>query len=331
MVKLWQSLEAIPVAAAVAAEWQSWTGELFPAFKTAFLQACGEPAASFPCPRECGCQHRVVPHASGQIVAVCECDPWNCDNIALTRDDVVMWQINRSKFGRAVAKAFDCDAKDTDLRIAGTRQVASFGDAALPVVLTIQHDRASFASAVAQLVATLKERFILLAPTNRFLDGHSQTLLKGAKAGFFDLASTLVLLPDGKLHAAKKGGVLFSPYLPTASEPTDENQARQVFALIEKLESGRRQKPPSVMEVFRLYCIKGKTTEQIKDACRCSKGTVVNRLDAIRRATRTEPDDLRAFSPYLQRIEETITDSRAEHIHRKALVHDNKETDDETD
>ena len=100
------------------------------------------------------------------------------------------------------------------------------------------------------------------------------------------------------------------------------DMARQLFALVEKMESDRNLKRPSVMEVFRLYCIKGKTTDQIVDICKTSKGTVMNRLKVIRSVTGKNPKDLQAFSPYLQRIEETIADSRAEYIHRKGLVHD---------
>ena len=56
-----------------------------------------------------------------------------------------------------------------------------------------------------------------------------------------------------------------------------------------------------------------------------------NRLDVIRAVTGKDPKELQAFSPYLQRIEETIADSRAEHIHRKTLVHDIKDDDDESE
>jgi len=317
--------------AAVTSQWQSLAGQSFSAFKPAFLQSSRDRANSFPCPRDCGCNHEIIGHDDGRLVAVCRCEPWDCEDIRLTAADVVLWKLNRAKLGRELCKAFGCDVKDADLGLPGTRQIGSFGNAALPVALMIQSERRAFASSVRQLVGHLGERFILLAPTNRFLDGNSIGLLKKAKAGFFDLASNLVLTPSGTLKARKSGGELFSPFAPKEIEPLAEDQARQLFALVEKLESGRRLKNPSVMEVFRLYCIKGETTDQIVSGGRYSKGTIINRLKAIRRATNKDPDELRAFSPYLQRIEETITDSRAAYIHRKALVHDNKETDDESE
>lgn len=315
----------------VAAEWANWSGDQFGPLRSAYLRDAQKRAGFIPCPQGCGCEHEVVPRAGGKLAAVCRCEPWNCEDFAVTAEQAALLKLNTAKLGRDIAKAFGCDGASCTALCAGTRQVGSFGGSAVPVVLTIQSERTGFARAVTQLVAQLREQFILLAPTSRFLDGISLGLLKQAKAGFFDLESHLFFLPDGKLQARKSGGELFSPYAPKDSEPVAEDQARQLFALVEKLESGRRLKNPSVMEVFRLYCIKGKTTDQIVSGGRYSKGTIVNRLKVIRRATGKDPDELRAFSPYLQRIEETITDSRAAYIHRKALVHDNKETDNESE
>jgi len=331
MSNVWQCLEALAGGNHVAAEWAKWSGDQFVPLRSAFLRDTQKRAGFIPCPHGCGCEHEIVPRAGGKLAAVCQCEPWNCEDVAVTPAEATLLALNIAKFGRDIAKAFGCDPKDTDLRIPGTRQVAAFGGAGVPVVLTIQSERTGFARVVTQLVAQLREQFILLAPTNRFLDGISLGLLKQAKAGLFDLESNLVLTPSGTLKARKGAGELFSPYAPKDCEPLEEDQARQLFALVEKLESGRRLKNPSVMEVFRLYCIKGKTTDQIVSGGRYSKGTIINRLKAIRRATGKDPDEMRAFSPYLQRIEETITDSRAAYIHHKALVHDNKETDDESE
>jgi hypothetical protein len=328
MSNLWRSIESLAGGSHVAAEWARISGGDFVPLRSTFLRDAQKRAKHIVCPEGCGCLHEVVERGK-KLAAVCRCEPWNCEDLALTPAAAALLTLNHSKLGRDICRAFDGAPRETDLGVQGTKQIGSFGNGALAVVLMIRPDSESFSNAVAQLVARLPEHFILLSPTRRFRSGNSLTLLKTAKAGFFDLESNLILLPSGKLQARKSGGELFSPYLPKASEPTDENQARQVFALIEKLESGRRLKTPSVMDVFQLYCIKGKTAEQIVDACKTSKGTVVNRLKVIRQVTGKEPEDLRAFSPYLQQIEEAITDSRAEHIHRKALVHDVGEQEDE--
>ena len=315
----------------MGAEWARFSGEQFVPLRSAFLRDSKKRARFVPCPQGCGCEHEVVERQGGKLAAVCRCKPWNCDDFAVTAADAALLELNESKIGRDICRAFDGTPKETDLGMPGTKQIGSFGNGVLPIVLVIRSDSESFVNSVAQLVARLPEHFILLSPTRRFLNGNAQGWLKTAKAGYFDLESNLVLLPSGKLQARKTGGELFSPLLPTATQPTDEVQARQLFALVEKMESDRRLKNPSVMEVFRLYCIKGKTTDQMVDICKTSKGTVINRLDVIREVTGKDPKELQAFSPYLQRIEESITDARAEHIHRKTLVHDNKDANDESE
>jgi len=321
MNNLWRCLEAVPGLVAVPSVWADGTVPI------TFLRDTGRLAKSYPC--DCGCAHEVVEHEDGRMVGVCRCMPWNCDDLPLTPAQVALWELNLPKLGRGICQSLDCAPKETQLSIAGAKQIGSFCNGTLPIVLLIRTDEESFTAAVAQLVARLPERFILLAPTNRFRNGNAAAWLKAANAGFFDLESNLIVLPSGKLQARTSGGKLFSDYLPTTAEPTNENQARQLFTLIEKLESDRRLKNPSVMDVFRLYCIKGKTMDQIVVACKTSKGTVNNRLEVIRQATGQEPDALRAFSPYLQAIEESVNDARAEHIHRKTQVHGLEDAEDE--
>ena len=64
------------------------------------------------------------------------------------------------------------------------------------------------------------------------------------------------------------------------------------------------------------------TAEQVARKCRCSKGTVINRLKSIREKTRMEPDELRRFSGQFDKIEDDIWESKAAHVHRKRLIED---------
>jgi hypothetical protein len=65
------------------------------------------------------------------------------------------------------------------------------------------------------------------------------------------------------------------------------------------------------------------TAEQVARKCRCSKGTVINRLKSIREKTRMEPDELRRFSSQFDKIEDDIRESKAAYIHRKRLAAQN--------
>ena len=99
---------------------------------------------------------------------------------------------------------------------------------------------------------------------------------------------------------------------------------RQAWGLLERLDDG---KEPSLVRVFRLYGKMEKTAEQVADACGCSKGTVINRLAAITKKTGLKPADLRRLSAHIGKVESELESSPAKHIHRRGLVHDNKEQD----
>jgi hypothetical protein len=76
-----------------------------------------------------------------------------------------------------------------------------------------------------------------------------------------------------------------------------ETVARAAFALLEKLDSGRRRPPPSIPKVFRLYCIDGLSAAEVARKCRCSKAAVIRRLNLIRQKTGLPPALLRTFAP----------------------------------
>jgi hypothetical protein len=264
----------------------------------------------------------VVRRADGSFVAVCACDPWNGDGFAIKAADLFLLELNWSGLGRALCRALECDVRYTDLGVPGVRQVGAFSPAAVPVVLSIQDDRDDFRLALAGVAARLGKPFILLAPTSRFVDAVGLEILRGARAEFFDLETHVLLLPGGAVEAKKNPMELFAAFLPEEEEPVPQDVARQAFRLIEQLDSDQVVKPPSVLTVFRLYCVKEMTAEQVRLKCRCSKGTVINRLQLIREKTKMEPDELRRFSSQFDKIEDDIRESNAAYIHRKRMIDD---------
>ncbi len=204
--KVWRCLENIRGLVGVPALWRSWLGGDFGAFRGAFLRQRPERAESYPCPNVCGCAHEVVRHDDGRIVGVCRCEPWNCNDIPLTEEELVLWELNWSRFGRAIATAFGCDPRESALGVPGVMQAGSFGGAAMPLLLSIQHEPEEFRSALTESAVRLREGFIVLSPTSRFFDARAKELAANAKAGLFDLESNLTLMPSGLLVAGKPGG-----------------------------------------------------------------------------------------------------------------------------
>lgn len=203
MRNVWRCLDTLGIA--VPATWQKELGPQFASFRSQFLTTCG-PASSFPCPRDCGCDHEIVPKGKDRFVAVCQCDPWTCEDIQLAPADIVLLQVNWSRLAWALCKAFEFDAKATDLGISGVSQIGTHPDNAAPVVLSAVRERQDFRQAVAELVARLRQPFILLAPTDHPMDGRSQELLNGIGARFRALETLVELTPAGdlKLNAAPK-------------------------------------------------------------------------------------------------------------------------------
>ena len=92
-------------------------------------------------------------------------------------------------------------------------------------------------------------------------------------------SSTCPLLPQPVLRSALDGG--------------GTEIALAAFAMLEKLDSGRRLPPPSISKIFHLYCIDDLSAEQIAKQCRCSKAAVIRRLKFIRKQTGLSPVLLR--------------------------------------
>ena len=90
----WPVLESLYGLSAVTAEWRSQLGPHFAGFRNSFLVRTAQAATSYPCPRQCGCAHEIVHHSSTEIVAVCRCESWNCDDLRLLPHDIALWTLS---------------------------------------------------------------------------------------------------------------------------------------------------------------------------------------------------------------------------------------------
>lgn len=71
------------------------------------LVPTAQPAMEYPCTNEhwCACSHEVVTHKDGTMVAICTCDDDDCDAIPVTKDDLIVYQMDFSKILGGVARA----------------------------------------------------------------------------------------------------------------------------------------------------------------------------------------------------------------------------------
>jgi hypothetical protein len=312
MSNLWHCLEALSHGrmVAVPAQWQALAGDDFEPLAKAFLRPTEEHATAVPCPHECGCAHEVIVHAADDMVGICRCESWDCPDLKLQPADVELFELSWSRLGRGIARAFDCEAKEVDFKLRGTRQVAAFGAVGLPIVLTLRVERHEFRHVVAELMARLRRPFILLAPTNRALDGLGHELLANAGAGFFPLDSTLTLLPSGQLHSARPAGELFSPYLPAQAETVNETEAQRIFGLLQKLRSRRPGEKAPLHEVFVALVLEDRTQRATAERCDCSLGQIAARVRELELQFGLTLGQLRAYARPLLELERTAKADR---------------------
>ena len=87
----------------------------------------------------------------------------------------------------------------------------------------------------------------------------------------------------------------------TMNQPLPPNHDREVsectFELLDRLDFQSRRKNPTLLTVFRLYCLQQMTVTQVARKCRCSLSTVSDRLKLIEQRTGAPPKTLRAYSP----------------------------------
>jgi hypothetical protein len=311
----------------VPAGWRALLGADYDAVAAAFLRPTAMQAGSYPCPRQCGCAHRVVRFPDGKIVAACECDPWNCDDLRLQPEDAVLWEVNWTRFSAGLRRAFELDRIEQDFGLPRTRQIGTWSADAVPVILTIQSDRPEFREVVAHLAAGVGRPFILLAPTSRFVDVSSLQLLRFARAAVFGLDTQVTLMPSGLLRPRRRPGEIFAAFADGPKAPVEET-ARQAFAMVKALDAKEPQREASLLTVFRLYCVEGLSAEVTAQRCGCSKGTILNRLNQIRRRIGVDPGKLRAYSAQFEAIEKSLSDDRARRIHRRSALDDPEEDDD---
>ena len=315
----------MPGLSAVPSIWGSGLVDDSTSFRRAFLRNTARLVESYPCPSHCGCFHRVIRHEDGSVLAVCQCDPCKCRNIDLTLADITALELNLPQFGAALCKAFGLERKFVDLALPCTTQIGSWSSTPVPVILTIQWEDGQLPLIIAELALRLKVPFILFAPTSAHVDAHCQELLTDAGAAFFALDAHVLVTDHGTLQARTLPGELFSRLMPVAQEAVGHDVARRAFTLIDQLDSDSLPKPPTVITVFRLYCIRELSSEQVANRCHCCKTSVIRRLKIIRAKTGMNPRDLRRFSSHLSKIDAELSDARATRIDRNPMANGDDE------
>jgi hypothetical protein len=75
----WSALEMVVGLTTYRSDWHSLAGDHFPALKQLCLKDSTLQPEEYPCPKNCGCWHRILRRFDGTgAVAACHCDPPTC-------------------------------------------------------------------------------------------------------------------------------------------------------------------------------------------------------------------------------------------------------------
>ncbi len=194
--RFWSGLEAISGLAAVTVEWQEVWGCDWD-LGQAFLRPTDQLVSSYPCPRPGGdgCPRKVVMHSEQDIVAVCQAVPKQCDDLTLTKADIVAYELHWQKLATALSKALGLTAVRGRIELMPqTRHIAwhhLVGGKRAAVYLTIQHDGQVFGATLSRLLAEANVPFILASPTADLCQSDSAGMLRRAGVLFLPLDECL--------------------------------------------------------------------------------------------------------------------------------------------
>jgi hypothetical protein len=319
--------------------WKLQLGPDLENFTTLFLRARPGVADFVPCPWKCGCSHKVVPRSNGTLAGICQCTRADCDEYTVLPEERITWELDWPKIGKTLCRPFGLNFKMAKLGLYHTIQIGSWSRESIPAVFTIATSQSELMHTVTALVARLNRPFILLAPTAKHVGLAAQELLSTLGAIFIPLEKHLVPgppSPDGQSGADGEGqgegefsvsqtstpqlsttqspSTLFDDLAPQLPDAPDQDLAGRVCTVLDDLDSKSRRKHPSLAAVFKLYFVQDLPVAQVAKKCRCSVGTIANRLHLIQKKTGATPDQLRRIAPHFTDLHDSLADAKSDYF-----------------
>jgi len=116
----------------------------------------------------------------------------------------------------------------------------------------------------------------------------------------------------------------------SAPEQTaSDDDARRLFAMVKIFQSKAKHRKAQILTVFLLYCLEGKSRNEIAKACHCSPSLITLRLQALEKELGRKPSELRSLSDQFELIADSLTDSRARRIDRRRAIDGSNPEDDD--
>lgn len=194
--RFWKTLDDLADAATDRREWKSQLGGEFDQLSSLLAPAGGfARSVSCPSPGGEGCPRQVVQHDDGTIRAVCGDRPKACRDLDLTKQDIAILRLDRTKLAHVLARLFGLTdipkrlGKEVVVQI-GTRDI--FAGRGFPVFLCMPGPLPDQDSHPYSHLMAMPGTKLLLAPTGKSLPTAIATALDRTGVTRLALENTLV-------------------------------------------------------------------------------------------------------------------------------------------
>lgn len=231
--RFWQAVELLPGLAAVEAEWGAALGADF-VLARPLLRARGERAESYPRPGG-GLPYEVVPHGDDDFVGVCR---ESSDTITLTKDQLVVFELDRRLLADRLAAALGIDRTGADNvwdgRVLHVGHFTSAADARYACFLAFPLESADVHVISARLIADRQAPLVLLVPTRKWVRRVAETTLRHNESVLVPLVEAVTASRPGHFRAVKSLDSLVARATGVIGAPAtsaDADQGKNVFRL----------------------------------------------------------------------------------------------------
>jgi len=184
--QLWRALEAAPAVLRLRADWEELLGEDLEALEP-YLRLRSDVASVYPCPGMGGegCPRGVVEHGPEDIVAVCRRDPRGCDDVQLSRSDIVVHQLDLQKLSAHISVLFGFSSEGSVRDRVGQPFRAFYlgffrptAISSIPAYFLVCHEPQGYSNGLERLAVRHSGPWIIVLPTMDLVDSASAQVLR---------------------------------------------------------------------------------------------------------------------------------------------------------
>lgn len=218
----WRKITELTGGKGVLSEWRGFPNE--------FLQITQEQALAIPCGSSSGCYMNVVKHEANDLVGICTAEPRRCDKRALTKSEVVVYNLNNKKLFNSIAEALGFTALSE--KIAGMPSLYVIGninpqaELKFPVFIFLGQTSSQVDKTVNTLCMNQTAPFLLILPFGSMVSHTSLDAANKCKSKIIGLDDIFEIKDNSKLRSKKSVDTVINNWLeqilPKSAKPGSE-------------------------------------------------------------------------------------------------------------